>query len=124
MEESLNFLQNMNPRKEGNTSERKNPKNPERKGTTPQKSQSSTTKPAKVLVEDSTFDVMDYQGKITDDDIKNAGTLQLEEVMGNLLSNNKLKINAAGLVNGLRKCRDGVAFFGKVKKYNNRIWIL
>jgi len=32
------------------------------------------------------------------------------------LKNNKLTINAAGLINGMRKMRDGVAFFGKQLK--------
>ncbi len=53
--------------------------------------------------------------KIGDEEIKNAPVLLLEELTGEVLKNNKLKINAAGLTTGLRKAKDGVAFFGKVK---------
>jgi hypothetical protein len=115
-EESMTFLHNMNPRLEStNQTEKKSDTKTEKKEKYSQKSQTSTNKGAsKIIVEDSTFDVYDYQGKITEEDIKNAGTIQLEEIMGNLLSNNKLKLNAAGLINGLRKTKDGVAFFGKV----------
>jgi hypothetical protein len=38
------------------------------------------------------------------------------EISGDILKNNKLNINAAGLVNGMRNVRDGVAFFGKQLK--------
>jgi len=37
------------------------------------------------------------------------------------LKNNKLTINAAGLVGGMRKMRDGVAFFGKNLKHGDTI---
>ena len=52
--------------------------------------------------------------KISDEEIKNAPVLLLEELTGEVLKNNKLKINAGGLTTGLRKAKDGVAFFGKV----------
>jgi hypothetical protein len=64
--------------------------------------------------EDSTLEGLGSARKISDEDIKNAATLLLEEVTGEVLRNNKLKINAGGLTNGLRKAKDGVAFFGKV----------
>ncbi len=54
--------------------------------------------------------------RITDNEIKKAPQILLEELSGEFLKNNKLKINAAGLTTGLRKARDGVAFFGKNKK--------
>jgi hypothetical protein len=66
--------------------------------------------------EDSTLEGIGSARKISDEDIKNATTLLLEEVTGEVLKNNKLKINAGGLSTGLRKARDGVAFFGKVIK--------
>ncbi len=115
-EESLTLLQSINPRLDGSDqSDKKNDTKAQIKEKESQKSQNSTNKGvSKVLVEESTFDVYDYQGKITDEDIKNAGVLQIEEIMGNLLNNNKLKINAAGLINSLRKGKDGVTFFGKV----------
>ena len=43
----------------------------------------------------------------------------LQEIGGNILRNNKITINAAGMVNGMRKMRDGVAFFGKQLKNVN-----
>jgi len=46
-----------------------------------------------------------------------APTLLLVEVEGNILNNNKLVINAQGLVKGERQEKDGIAFFGtKLKK--------
>jgi hypothetical protein len=36
--------------------------------------------------------MVEYQGKITEDEIKNSGCLLLEEIAGDLLKNNKLKI--------------------------------
>lgn len=37
------------------------------------------------------------------------------------MKNNKLTVNAAGLVGGARKMRDGVAFFGKKLKHGDLI---
>lgn len=79
--------------------------------------------------EDSTLEGLGSARKISDEDIKNAATLLLEEVTGEVLRNNKLKINAGGLMNGLRKAKDGVAFFGKVKNlfciiYNIKFFVL
>jgi hypothetical protein len=56
-----------------------------------------------------------------EDDIKNAPTLILEELSGNILRGQKLHINAAGLINGLRKAKDGIAFFGKQLKKGDQI---
>jgi hypothetical protein len=53
---------------------------------------------------------------ISDDVIKNAPELILEELEGDQLLGNKLIINAGGLVSGARKARDGFAFFGTVYK--------
>jgi hypothetical protein len=54
---------------------------------------------------------------VTDDEIKNAPTMTLEEITDkNILRGSKLTINAAGLVGGNRKARDGVAFFGRQLK--------
>jgi hypothetical protein len=74
--------------------------------------------------EDSTLEGIGSARKISDEDIKNATTLLLEEVTGEVLKNNKLKINAGGLTTGLRKARDGVAFFGKVIKIDITILII
>jgi hypothetical protein len=47
-----------------------------------------------------------------------------------ILRGNKLIINAAGLVNGNRKCKDGVAFFGRQLKkvynsyYRVKLWLM
>lgn len=49
---------------------------------------------------------------ITDEDIKNATTLLLQDEEGELLRNSSLRINAAGLLNGIRKSKDGIVFFG------------
>jgi hypothetical protein len=56
-----------------------------------------------------------------DEDIKKAPILILEELAGNILRGNKLQINASGLVGGMRKARDGIAFFGKHLKKGDQI---
>jgi hypothetical protein len=61
--------------------------------------------------EESNLDLNSHR-IITDEEIKNAPEIFLEEVMGEMLKNNKLLINAAGLTTGLRKARDGLVFFG------------
>lgn len=61
---------------------------------------------------DETFDICNSQRIITDGEIKNAPQLIFEEIQGDMLKNNKLIINAAGLSTGLRKARDGLVFFG------------
>jgi hypothetical protein len=54
---------------------------------------------------------------ITDEEIKNAPVLILEEITDkNILKGNRLTINAAGLVNGNSKAKDGVSFFGRTLK--------
>lgn len=53
----------------------------------------------------------------TDEEINNAPQLILEELTDKaVLRGNRLIINAGGLVNGNRKCKDGVAFFGRQLK--------
>lgn len=54
---------------------------------------------------------------ILDSEIKQAKMLSLEDVEGNLFFGNYLMIDASGLINGLRKMRDGYSFFGPVEKY-------
>jgi hypothetical protein len=49
---------------------------------------------------------------ITEGDLKTAPELILEEIEGDLLKNNKLRIVATGLVNSARKILDGVVYFG------------
>jgi hypothetical protein len=54
---------------------------------------------------------------ISDEEINNAPQLILEELTDKgVLRGNRLMINAAGLVNGNRKSRDGVTFFGRQLK--------
>ena len=53
---------------------------------------------------------------ITDTDIIASPYLKIEEIYGDILKNNTLKINAGGLTTSLRKARDGVTFFGKSSK--------
>jgi hypothetical protein len=60
------------------------------------------------------IDSLNTGRKITDDEIKRAPVLLMEEFSGNLLRRSKLTINASGLTKGLRNAKDGVAFFGKV----------
>lgn len=54
---------------------------------------------------------------LLDIEINQAKRLKLEDVEGNLLFNQKLLIDAGGLVNSLRKMRDGHSFFGTVVEY-------
>lgn len=72
----------------------------------------------KMKVDDSTIDIINSQRVITDEEIKNAPELIFEEVSGEMLKNNKLVINAAGLssTSGLRKAKDGLVFFGSSSK--------
>jgi hypothetical protein len=54
---------------------------------------------------------------ISTEEINSSPYLILEELTGgDLLRNTKCKINAAGLTTGLRKAKDGVAFFGRPNK--------
>lgn len=56
---------------------------------------------------------------ISDTDIIASPYLRIEEVYGDILKNQRLKINAAGLTTSLRKANDGVTFFGKNNKNVN-----
>ncbi len=76
---------------------------------------SNEESPTKVSKDVEIVETLNTNRKISDEEIKNAAVLLLEELTGEVLKNNKLKINAAGLTTGLRKTKDGVAFFGKVK---------
>jgi hypothetical protein len=60
---------------------------------------------------------------ITDTDIIASPYLKIEEVYGDILRNQKLKINAGGLTTSTRKARDGVTFFGKSNKNVNNSMI-
>jgi hypothetical protein len=62
---------------------------------------------------------MNYNRVITETEINNAPVLILEDIEGDFLKNDHLIINAAGLVNGARKAKDGVAYFGT--QYKNVI---
>ena len=52
--------------------------------------------------------------KITDDIIKDAPTLLIEEVECNLLNGQKIKVNAQSMIGG-RGNNDGVVIFGAKK---------
>lgn len=61
--------------------------------------------------DDTSF--LDFQNRIiTEDEAKKAPKLLIEEIEGDIFNNNKLVINAMGLVNGQRKAKDGIVFFG------------
>jgi hypothetical protein len=62
----------------------------------------------------NTTDIINTLREFSDEDISQACTLFLEEESGDVLRNNKLKINAGGLIGGMRKMKDGVAIFGKM----------
>lgn len=67
--------------------------------------------------EDSSLDFVNINRMITENEIKSAPELLIEEIEGDILKNNKLVINAAGMVNGARKAKDGIVYFGT--KYKN-----
>jgi hypothetical protein len=62
---------------------------------------------------DTSFDINCSQRVIGEEIVKIAPLLCLEETEGNLMKDDKLMINASGLVEGARKAKDGVTFFGK-----------
>jgi len=71
-------------------------------------------------IDESQIEIMHTNRHFNEEDIKQAAVIHLEDESGDLLGkNHKLKINAAGLVNGLRKVRDGVAIFGTSKQNKN-----
>jgi len=58
---------------------------------------------------------------ISEDDIRAAPMIVLEEIQGDIFKNNKLMINAGGLVKGERKTNDGIAFFGMKLIKDNKV---
>lgn len=54
---------------------------------------------------------------ILDSEISQAKKLVVEDEEGDFLSNHYLVIDASGLLNGLRKKRDGYVFFGTKAEY-------
>lgn len=108
---------NMNKNEEGSNSNQNTNYNTNKslnKSKDEYKNQNLDNSMNKKNMDDSTIEFLNSQRKINEEDVKNASFLILEEVTGEVLRNNKLKINAAGLTTGLRKAKDGVAFFGKV----------
>jgi len=57
------------------------------------------------------------EGNISDEEIKNASKIILEEIDGNLFNNQKIEINAGGMKGGRGK-KDGFVIFGQ-KNYKN-----
>jgi hypothetical protein len=82
----------------------------------PFKNSEIKSQPKNNLIDDSAIDMINSGRFFNENEIKNAACLLLEELMGDVLRNNKLTINAAGLTTGLRKMKDGVSFFGKAAK--------
>lgn len=57
---------------------------------------------------------------ILDQEIFNNNSFELTDEVGTLLFNQRLILNAGGLVNSLRHLRDGHAFFGTIENYVSR----
>ena len=60
--------------------------------------------------EASIKDFINSSRKMTEDDVKNAPTLLVEEINGDLLNHQTIKINASGMING-RNANDGIVIF-------------
>ena len=71
-----------------------------------------------ILIKNDESSIVDFANRvISEEDVKKASKLLIEEIEGDIFQNNKLSINAMGLVNGQRKAKDGIIFFGpKLKK--------
>jgi hypothetical protein len=69
--------------------------------------------------EDPIINYIASNRKISDEVIKNASTITLEEIDGNLLNGKKIEINAGGMVDGRNK-KDGFTIFGQNKKRKSR----
>jgi hypothetical protein len=73
--------------------------------------------------EESSLEFFNLNRLISEADIQKNPTLLLEEIDGDILRNNKLMINAGGLLTGARNIKDGVAFFGtKLKNVQSYIF--
>lgn len=59
---------------------------------------------------------------ILDKEIFNNNSFELTDEEGTLLFNQRLILNAGGLVNSLRHLRDGHAFFGTIENYVSHIY--
>jgi len=63
--------------------------------------------------DESSFDMIANTNRnITEEEIKRAPNLIIEEIEGNLLYGNSMEIRAFGLNNGKRNVKDGIVFFG------------
>lgn len=69
--------------------------------------------------EDPIINYIASNRKISDEVIKNAPTITLEEIDGKLLNGKKIEINAGGMVDGRNK-KDGFTIFGQNKKRKSR----
>jgi hypothetical protein len=69
--------------------------------------------------EDPIINYIASNRKISDEVIKNASTITLEEIDGKLLNGKKIEINAGGMVDGRNK-KDGFTIFGQNKKRKSR----
>ena len=69
--------------------------------------------------EDPLINYITSNRKISDEIIKNASTITLEEIDGKLLNGKKIEINAGGMVDG-RNRKDGFTIFGQNKKRKSR----
>ena len=95
--------QNVQEEKKDNNNEVKENKIEEEKKEKKEKEESNKN----IIVDNN----IDSDRKITDDIIKDAPTLLIEEVECNLLNGQKIKVNAQGMVGG-RGNNDGVVIFG------------
>jgi hypothetical protein len=68
------------------------------------------------LIEDLPVELIQNEVHITDKETEVYPELILQEIDGNLLNKNVLKVNAKGLENGLREKEDGIAYFGSNAK--------
>ena len=69
--------------------------------------------------EDPLISYITSNRKISDEEIKNSSKLILEEIEGNLFNENKIEINAGGMVGGRNK-KDGFTIFGQnIEKNSN-----
>ena len=69
--------------------------------------------------EDPLINYITSNRKISDEIIKDASTITLEEIDGKLLNGKKIEINAGGMVDGRNK-KDGFTIFGQNKKRKSR----
>ena len=66
----------------------------------------------KSVLEDSSFDLYNFNVKYNEQKTKNKTTLTIYDITGNLLNKDILQVGPFGLVNSIRKKKNGITFFG------------